>query len=254
MKAKVKKNVFLLIIEIFCLLGTVLMLTNGSIAYFFDTENADATLTAGNVDIELTEAAIKQDPASGNLVADPDKPRVKGSEMGASRNYGTIYPGMSIHKDPVITNVGSDAAWVAARVTFHDGAGNLLNIMGYEGFHAIDIEVLLGGALLDEDVTVGTWNNYPNVCYNDRYAMVQIVDPTAEEFEFFFFILDKMEPGESVQIFESMNIPPEWTSTEMKELVNLNIRVQALGVQTFSFETCYDAMIAAFPQLFSNNT
>lgn len=244
-----KKNIIKIIIEILCMCVTLFVIISGSIAYFSDTESVEATLTAGSVSIELSEAAVKADSA-GNLVEDPDKPRVMGSETTTLRDYGVIYPGQSICKDPTIKNVGRNDAWVAAKITITDGAGNLLNVIGYPGFHAIDIEQLLAGALLDEKVHVGTWNGFENVCYNDRYAMVQIVDPNVDAYVFYFFILDEQHPGDELRIFESMQIPAYWSNEEMKELAELKIKVQAFGVQTFGFDSCYAAMKGAFADYF----
>ena len=38
---------------------------------------------------------------------------------------------------------------------------------------------------------------------------------------------------------------------EMQELKELNICVEAYGVQTFDLTSCYDAMTKAFPEQFS---
>ena len=244
-----KNNIIKIMLEIVCLCGLYFIVSRGSIAFFSDTESVEVTMTAGNVDIQLSEAAVKAD-AAGNLVVDPDAPRINGTESVVLRNYGKIYPGQSIYKDPTIENVGVNEAWIAAKITVTDGSRDISKVMGYPGFHAIDIEQLLSGGLLDEKVHVGTWNGFENVCYNDRYAMVQIVDPTKDAYEFYFFILDKQYPGDVVQIFETMQVPAEWTNSEMQELAELTIKVQAFGVQTFSFDSCYAAMVGAFADYF----
>jgi hypothetical protein len=49
-----------------------------------------------------------------------------------------------------------------------------------------------------------------------------------------------------------MLIEPEWDNAQMRELVDLKIKVQAFAVQTFGFESCFDAMKGAFSTHFVN--
>lgn len=244
-----KRNIIKIALEIFCLCLVAYVVATSSIAYFSDTKAASTTFTAGNVQIELSEATVMHDSA-GNLVADPTSPRVMGAEVAVIRDYGVIYPGQRICKDPLVRNTGSHDAWIAVQVTISDGKGDLHKLIGYPEFHALDIEMLLTGGLLDEKVHVGTWNGLENVCHNDRYAMVQIADPNADDYEFYFFMLQKQVPGETVQVFEEMVIPLYWSGADMQELVDLTVTVRAFGVQTFGFGTCFDAMTTAFSDYF----
>lgn len=228
----------------------VLMFVGVTVAYFTSTKQATTTFTSGNVKITLSEAAVKRD-AAGNLVEDVRQPRIFGAaENTVINNYGRIYPGQSICKDPTITNIGDEAEWIAAKVTLTDGAGDLTRIMGYEGFDSIDIEVLLSGGLLDESVHFGTWNGIDNVCHNDRYAMVQIPNAPEGEYTFYFLLLQPLEVGKSVVIFDQIAFPEEWNNLEMQQLTDLKIHVQAYGVQTFQLESCLQAMTKAFPDHF----
>lgn len=229
---------------------TVLMFVGATLAYFSDMQQSSSVLTAGDVKIALSEAAVKTDNA-GNLVVDTEKPRIFGTPGEVTiHNYGRIYPGQSIWKDPTITNIGSAPEWVAAKVILHDGAGDLTKIMGYEGFDGIDIEILLSGGLLDESVHFGTWNGIPNVCYNNRYAMIQIPHDTEETFVFYFLMLEPVKVGESVVLFDQINFPLEWVHLDMEQLKDLKIEVQAFGVQIMQLESCLEAMTGAFPDYF----
>ncbi len=242
MKIKVISSVLILCVAIAAFTGV-------TFAYFSDIKQTTNTYTAGNVYIELSEAAVKSD-AVGNLVEDTTLPRILATEMGSVRDYGRIYPGQTLHKDPTVKNVGTENAWIAAKIIISDGEGDIRNVMGYPGMNAIDIEILLGGGLLDETVHVGTWNGFDNVCHNDRYAMVQIPNPTDGKYEFYFFMLEKFATGDSVELFDTLSIPDEWNNGEIKELVELEIKIQACAVQDFGFETCYDAMLGAFASQF----
>ena len=92
----------------------VVMFVGATIAYFSDHVETAATFTAGNVKIALSEAAVKKDD-KGNLVADTQQPRIFGAqEQTVINDYGKIYPGQTVCKDPTVTNTGDEAEWIAA--------------------------------------------------------------------------------------------------------------------------------------------
>lgn len=232
----------------------LLMFLAATIAYFTDTKQATVTLTSGNVKIMLSESGVSPD-ASGNLVKDPNKPLVFGAvEDVVVNDYGRVYPGMSICKDPTITNTGDSSEWIAAKVTITDGRGDLHKIMGYSDYDEIDVEQLLQGGLLDEQVEVEDWNGFSDVCVNENYAMIQVADKEEGKYEFYFLMLKPVPRGESVTIFEQVVFNQMWTSDHMQELVDLKIHVQAYGVQTFQMESCLQAMTQAFPEHFPFDT
>lgn len=248
-KKIVKFNIYMS----FILLGVlVLMLITATLAYFSDYKQTTNTMTAGNVQISLSESAVKPD-GNGNLVADPSAARIYGGTDEVVNNYGKVYPAQTVFKDPTIANTGSEPAWIAAKVTLTDGAGDLSKIMGYETAEGIDIELLLGGGLLDEKVHVGTWNGLQNVCYNDRYAMVQIPNTAEGEYSFYFFMSEPVATGSSVMLFDTFEVPFEWNNAEMQHLKQLTVKVEAFGVQTMNLDNCFVAMTDAFPEYFDFN-
>ena len=245
---------FNLYMSFIILMVFVLMFLAATIAYFSDTSQVSSVLTSGNVKIALSESAVKRD-ASGNLVADSTQPRIFGKEDDDVVNdYGRVYPGMTICKDPTIRNTGNAAEWVAAKVTITDGSGDLHKVIGYTGYQEIDIERLLSGGLLDEQVDVEDWNGFEDVCVNDRYAMIQTANTAEGKYEFFFLMLQPLGVGEEVKIFDKVVFNQAWTSEHMKELADLKIHVQAYGVQIFQMEDCLQAMTSAFPEHFPFNT
>ena len=224
---------------------SLLMLLGTTIAYFSDTEKVTSTITAGNVAIELTEAAVKRDE-KGNLIEDTLMPRIKGGVDTTIRDYGVIYPGISIFKDPTIKNVGNTNAWIAAKITITDGAGDISKAIGYEGVAGIDLKELLSGAMMDETCHSGVWNGIPNVRYNDKYAIVQKADALLGEYTFYVFFHDVFAPGAQETIFDHFAIPDDWSNEMMQEFRELTIDVQAFGVQMFDLDSCYEAMTKAF--------
>lgn len=74
-------------------------IVGASLAYFTDTKTAENTFTLGNVKIELDETNID----------DPNGDRVDGNEYN-------VYPGQTVTKDPVVHNVGKNAAYIRAKI------------------------------------------------------------------------------------------------------------------------------------------
>lgn len=243
----IKFNLYMTFIVLVLL---ILFLVGTTIAYFSSLKQTNAVLTSGNVELVLTEANVKR--VGDHWIPDPDEPLIFGGTGETVINdYGRIYPGQTIFKNPTITNTGDEAEWIAAKVTFFDGEGDLTKIMGYEGYEDIDIEILLSGGLLDEKINFGEWNGIPDVCHNDRYVMIQSANAAEGRYEFFFLMLQPVQPQKSVLLFDTINVPSEWGNAEMDHLKNLKIQVQAFGVQTASLDSCLKAMTEAFPTHFN---
>ena len=259
MKAILSSTLFKVTAIIVTVAALVVTAVNVTVAFFTDAKESTGVFTAGSVYIELTESAVKADER-GNLIQDTTKPRVSGSDLSENgesvsvNNYGVIFPGQRIFKDPTVTNIGEDKAWVAVKVIIEDGVGDIHKLFGYVGHDEIDVELLLSGGLLDQNVTVGTWNGIPNVCYNDNYAMIQVANKGQGRYEFIFLMLAPMVKGESVEVFDTFTVNPYFGSDEMAELRELKITVQAFAVQEFGFLSCLEAMTTAFPDRFLTGT
>ena len=175
-----------LIVSNVLLAVTMLLLVGVTIAYFSDTAQISNTLTSGTVKIMLSESAVKKDDI-GNLVEDTSATRIFGGQDATFHDYGKIHPGQKIHKDPTIQNTGTNNAWIAVKITFTDGDGDLQKVMKLGNKDGIDIKMLLAGGVLSEQAEVGTWNGLENVLYNDHFAMVQIPNVAEGEYSFYVF-------------------------------------------------------------------
>ena len=250
-KLNIKKSYVVAIALVACI--ALIAAARGTIAYFSDDQEITNIFTAGNIYISLSEAAVKDD-GLGNLIEDTESPRIQGVAINSTEevkhNYGMLYPGKTMHKDPTIKNIGSDPAWVAAKVILTDGNGDINKLFGYFNSEYIDIQLLLTGALLDEVVHYGVWNGIEGVTYNDNYAMVQVPDTTNGTYEFYFFINYELVRDAEVEIFDTMTILTDFTNADMSELAELEITVQAFAVQTFGFNDSFTAMTEAFPEHF----
>ncbi len=237
------------------LIAALSLAVSTSLALFTDVRETTGVFTAGNVYISLTEAAVKPD-AEGNLVEDTSKDRVSGAEIAEGgtptvHNYGVVFPGQRIFKDPTVKNIGSESAWVAVKVIITDGGGDIHRLYSYsDDYDDIDIERLLEGRLLAEDVHVGEWNGIPDVCYNSNYAMIQVSSHRDGKYEFYFLMEKPLNSGDSVTVFDTLYIDDMFGNSEMLEFRELQVTVQAFAVQKFGFTSCFDAMINAFPTHF----
>jgi len=79
----------------------LVFVVGGSVAYFTDTESVTNTFTIGDVDITLTEPSWDETDDNNNDIPDAAESRT---------------PGQVVDKDPTITNVGTNDAFVFAKV------------------------------------------------------------------------------------------------------------------------------------------
>ena len=234
-----------------CIAMVTIAIASGTLAYFTDTKEQTNTFTAGNVAIKLDEAVVKQDTDSksttyGDLLADGNKRTEEGQD------YGNLYPDQKICKDPTIYNVGSEKAYVAARITV-TSKGNLHNILGAKvdgkEYDILALNEIISGGIEDEAFVQETWNGlFGNNC--NSYFVYQNPDRENNTYVLYFFIKEPLAPEGKVTLFDKISIPKEWDNEEMKELEELSITVEAFGTQEYGFADCYTAMTTAFPGVF----
>lgn len=82
-----------------CVTLVALAAIGATFAYLTDTKTVDNTFTMGNVKITLDETNVN----------DPEGDRV-------TRNTYNVYPGAVVTKDPIVHNVGKNAAYIRATV------------------------------------------------------------------------------------------------------------------------------------------
>ena len=92
-----------------------LLAAGGAIAYLTSTDTVKNTFTVGNVKIVLDEAEVTK----GN-----DGAWTAGTDRVKANNYGTVYPGAELPKDPTVHNTGANAAYIRAEVN----VSNAMNI------------------------------------------------------------------------------------------------------------------------------
>lgn len=237
-----------------CVAMLAIAIVGGTLAYFTDTDDATNTFTAGNVEIDLTEAVVKTDE-KGNLVADGDKRQDVLTDEKEAYDYGKVYPGQTIYKDPTIENLGSEDAYVAARITVTDGKGDIHKLIGSEYMGLLYIEKMVSGGIIQEnaqqltDYYTLTKTALP-VYGDDTYAVYQIGDMANGTYTFYVFFEKALATNEKVTLFDTITINKDWDNAEMAELAELQIKIEAFATQEYGFDNCFTAITTAFANEF----
>lgn len=183
---------------IVCMLA--IMLVGATMAYFTDkTEEVENTFTVGNVKIELTEENWEE-------------PK-------------TVAPGDEYEKDPVVSNVGANAAWIRVDVTLSDAAA----FTRAAATHQItDLTTIFKGH--DEE----------------KWTLAGIETNADDTLTYSYYYNVALEAGESTDaLFTSVIIPAAFTNAEMENLgADFTITVVAHAIQTS--EANYTTAAGAF--------
>ena len=223
---------------------------SATFAYFTDKDYVKNEFTVGNVKIDLTEGKWIRNDATGNIEADPNGGRLyEGTKVStddfSATQYGNLYPGMTIYKDPIVENVGSEDAYVAAKITVTDGEGDLLEIADIAPYAPyLEISKMVKGGLADEHVTLASSDNGVLKYTGDNVTVMQVA--SEGKWEIYIFVNEALAEGETATFFESLNIPATWSNDEMAQLVDFDIVVEAYATQTNGFADCVTAITTAF--------
>lgn len=177
----------------------VVAIAGTSLAYFTDKDAKTNTFTLGNVDIELNEENWAAPTAA--------------------------VPDVEYAKDPVVTNIGENDAWIRVDVTLSDAAA----FTAAAARHQItDLATIFA----DHDETKWTLAGEPvynnendTLTYSYYYNTVLAVDESTDA------------------LFTSVTIPAEFDNDDMKEIgPDFTIDVTAHAIQTAdSYSTVADA-------------
>lgn len=219
-----KKKIFIVALVV-CIMA--ISIASASIAYFTDTESATNTFTAGNVEIQLTEINASNAKQTINDVA-------------TTIDYGTLYPGKSVEKDPTIVVTGSETAYLGAIITIENTAGDgkigsmLVDVDNNADDKVVAIDTFLSG-LVSTDATV-------------KYVPIKDGDVTTGWTVYIIMTQEysNVDGNNSVKLFDNVIVPASWDNDEMAHCKNLSISVKAYAVQTAGFADADAAFKAAF--------
>ena len=179
-----------------CIVLVAAMVIGGTLAYFNDTKTAENTFSVGNVSIKLDETDIKN----------PDGARVTGND------YGSMYPGRSVTKDPIVHNVGANGAYIRAKVTVTNGI-NLLAAL----FQNKTIEE---GTLIDAQY-IGYLKDLVGEFGNGWSVVEFSPDFTTGNVTYVFEYATILAAGENTPaIFEKLEIPADYDGKYMGGYIN----------------------------------
>jgi predicted ribosomally synthesized peptide with SipW-like signal peptide len=229
--------------------AVVACVSTASLAYFTDNKTVDNVFTAGKVTITLDEAKVTLDGANHALVDPSVRVRVDEQNYG-EQDYGKLYPGQVVTKDPTITvDNDSEDAYIAAIVTI---TGDIYDLIPIAGTDMIDINQIVSGGLVEKPSThVADWNGLPLVFETDDCVIYQAADKANNTWTLYIFVKAAQAANAKVVLFDTLTIPARWDNAEMAKVNGMNITVTAYATQTNGFADCFTAITTAFDTAFA---
>ena len=231
-----------------CVCMLAIAIVGGTMAYFTDEAAQTNTFTAGKVGIYLDEAVVKQDTETdsetyGDLIADGE------NRTSEAQTYH-LYPAQTVTKDPTITlDATSEDAYVAAVVTV---SGDIHSLIGVPGYDNIDITKMASGGLMAAPATqVFGWNGLSMVYETADCVIYQSAAKAANTWTLYIFLKDVQSAGDTTVLFDTLTMDENWDNEEMGLLNGMQINVNAYAVQAHGFDSCFEAMTAAFDGTFA---
>ena len=206
-----------ILVACLCVALAVLTIAGTTLAYLTSQETVTNTFTVGKVEIKLDEAKANAD---GTLV--PNADRVK-------ENSYKLIPGHTYNKDPMVTVLkGSDSSYITMTVTFTKAA-ELDAIFAPTG---ADLTSIFNGYDSTNWIYKGnTEDTTANTRTYEFWYKEAVAAPTAD------VALDAL--------FDQIKAPDSLTNSDLNNLKDLKITVNAYAIQADGFADA-DAAWAAF--------
>ena len=206
-----------ILVACLCVALAVLTIAGTTLAYLTSHDQVTNTFTVGNVQIKLDEAKANTD---GSLV--PNADRVKA-------NSYKLIPGHTYNKDPMVTVLkGSESSYIKMTVTFSK-AVELDDIFKPNG---ADLTSIFTGYNAANWIAKGnTEDTTANTRTYEFWYKEAVAAPTAD------VALDAL--------FDQIKAPDSLTNSDLNNLKDLKITVNAYAIQADGFATA-EAAWAAF--------
>ena len=206
-----------ILVACLCVALAVLTIAGTTLAYLTSQETVTNTFTVGKVEIKLDEAKANAD---GTLV--PNADRVK-------ENSYKLIPGHTYNKDPMVTVLkGSESSYIKMTVTFTKAA-ELDAIFAPTG---ADLTSIFSGYDSTNWIYKGnTEDTTANTRTYEFWYKEAVAAPTAD------VALDAL--------FDQIKAPDSLTNSDLNNLKDLKITVNAYAIQADGFATA-EAAWAAF--------
>lgn len=203
------KRKILSVSSVVCL--ALAVITGSTLAYFTDHDAKTNTFTLGKVDIALTEEKWEE-PES-------------------------VVPGIECAKNPVVTNIGENDAWIRVDVTISDAKAF------QQAARAHNIQDI-AAALFSKNAQ--DWD--------DRWILAEgspAIDEEKDTLTYAYYYKDVCKAGENTgELFSSVTVPAEFNNAEMEAIGEaFTIDVTAHAIQTAdSYHTVQEAFAVYVPE------
>ena len=194
-----KKKIFMFTLAA-CLI--ILSIAGSSLAYFTDIDDATTTFTAGNVAIELSVADL---------------------------STTKLFPGQEYDCPAVITNTGTEEAYVGAVITILGTDLNTVLVPESNREIPAAIKAIFNGLEAD-----GYTVKYTTV--DGGYKIYFVQDA----------ILGIADGNKTATIFSKIAIPASWDHDQMNAFKTATVTVTAYATQTVGFNNAVEALTTAF--------
>lgn len=200
-----KKKVLVLALTLSLVAITALGVT---LAYFTDAKAVNNTFTMGNVKIALEEIVGYEEDETPIITNE-------------GHNYPTVVPGDTLVKKPIVTNTGSNSAWVFLKLTLSDAAAFNELLPSLQG--AVEAGVI--------DFNSTDWTFLSNKVEGDN-RVIWIAYKTA------------LAPSKTTEEpFTAITIPTSWTNEDVATLgedgFSLTVEAHAIQMQNLTLDQAF---------------
>lgn len=206
-----------------------ILAVGGTLAYFTAEETVTNTFTVGDVQITLTESEVTADPTEADPAVtealaygyfDADGADARTITNAETQEYETLLPGATVHKDPMVTNTGTNDAYIRVKVTHN----NVANMKKAANDYYDQLVAVIDGCTTDH--TYSATESGDSVTHVLLFTKPLAADGT-------------------IEIFNSIPVPSEYDNTEMDEVFgDLEIKITAEAIQSTGFADAATAFVA----------
>ena len=249
-----KKKILVLALS---LAMVAILAVGGSLAYFTDSKNVDNTFTVGNVKIDLIEQERGENGKLKDFTQKKDLYPIIGSAQGAKDEFGMPTAKNYVDKMVTIKNTGSNPAYIRAFFAIPSALDD-----GYETFNAgMNVLHFNFGNKVEGDTITSTYGNEWNWKHGDKWNYFETeIDGIKYNVYFadYYRVLAKNETTEQLiqgvyldKTFDIKDDKPyafgkEFTVDAGWDWNNVKCPVYAIAAQATGFDSCEEAMTAAF--------
>lgn len=201
-----------------CLVMVLALVVGGTLAYFYDADEATnvfSTADKDSVEIEVEEPDF--DPEDGE----------------------DVLPGDTISKNPTVTNTGTEEVYVRFVVTLTDSDGTVIT----DAERAAKILEMIVYAASGLDTSTGYSSSY--ISSLPRVNPSFTLDTSRGSTGIYYYNYNTtLKADESVVLFNYVVVPTDWTQDDLDLLGDFNIVVRAEAIQAANIASASDAFTA----------